>query len=124
MPEHIGRLAWIILICSMTAVACESGDVDTDLPVEALEIEVTSAGPDPNEVTVRAPDRYQLIVTNLASEECLFEFGPYVNAFEIPAGEASEIEFVVPPDDPGGELAMGCTGGPQGRVNVLTEAVP
>ena len=121
------RLLFLAAVVGLGALAvgCQDGTPDPgdeDLPVEALEIDVLDDRLDPQEVEIRVPDRYQLIVNNKSSEDCLFSLGEYVRDLPVAAGTIGQIDFNLPPDDPPGpELTMGCEGDEerQGEVSVL-----
>lgn len=119
------RRTWFLLIVVLTAVAlaaCQEEGLDSSL--ETLEIEVTGSSLNPGSVTLRAPDKRTLVVRNEGEQPCSFDLGKYVRDLEVRPGGAERMQFVVPPDDPGGSLSMGCAGGPMGGLTILTSTAP
>ncbi len=116
--RHFSLVALVSLL-ALALVACDDAEGEDNVPTPLLEIEVGADELDPRRVEVRAPDRYQLVVTNQGSEECLFNLGPYVRDLPVAPGETGEIDFQVPPDDPEGELEMGCSGTPDRTGTVI-----
>src|SRR5690606_28124175 len=103
----------------------EGGDEGGDnVPTPQLEVQVREDALDPRRVEVRAPDQYELVVTNEGSEECLFDLGPYVRDLAVQPGGTGELDFQVPPGEPEGEVEMGSSGTPDrtGTVIVRTGA--
>lgn len=106
----------------LSALAC-SGD-DDDLPIETIEVEVGAAGLDPQEVTIRVPDRYSLIVENTSETECAFSLGNFVQDLVVPPGDTGHIDFITPDDEPAEQQQMGCGDGRSGDIVILDATVP
>lgn len=121
MPRRT-YLLLLVGLAAMATVACQEDGLDSSL--ETLEIQVTAGGLAPDSVTLRAPDARTLVVRNTSERPCSFDLAHYVRDLEVGPGNAERMQFVVPPDDPGGSLSMGCDGGPMGGVSVRTSSVP